>query len=62
MKENYVDIALLGFIGFSLAAYVAACFYPGITPEIREGIKEVMQWFGLALGIGGAAAMAKKNN
>lgn len=62
MRENYVDIALLAFIGFSLAAYVAACFYPGIAPDVREGIKEVMQWFGLALGIGGAAALTKKNS
>ena len=60
--DNLMDKFLLACIGACLLAFLGACFYPGIPAEIRVEIKEVMQWFGLAVGLGGAAAvMAKKN-
>jgi hypothetical protein len=66
-KENrfmadLMDKFLLACIGVCLLAFLGACFYPGISAEIRTEIKEVMQWFGLAVGLGGAAAMMAKKN
>lgn len=58
-KPASVDTWLLGFIGVCLVAFLVASLWQDAPAGAAGQIKEVMQWFGLALGIGGAVAATK---
>lgn len=60
MQSVDVDKALVACIGLCLLAFLGACFCPWIGQEVRGEISDVMKWFGLALGIGGAGVVLRK--
>lgn len=60
-KENMnIDLWLLVFIGMCLVSFLGAVLWPSAPDGASDKIKDVMQWLGLALGIGGAGALLKK--
>ncbi len=57
-KFTKMDIALFAGLYTCLVAFLAACFYPGITTDLRAEIKDLIFYFGLGLGLTSAAKKA----